>query len=68
MRKYISGMYFKKYSRPGEISNQLIKLASPYVAGPLTYILYLWIEQNEFPSELKQNKTKQSYPFAQNKR
>ena len=38
MGKYISGMNNKKSSGPDEISNQLLKLASPYIAGPLTYI------------------------------
>ena len=51
MGKYISGMSNKKSFGPDEISNQLLKLASPYIAGSLTYIFNLCFEQNAFPSE-----------------
>ena len=51
MGKYISGMNNKKSSGPDKISNQLLKLASPYIAGSLTYIFNLCIEQNVFPTE-----------------
>ena len=53
MGKYISGMNNKKSSGPDEISNQLLKLASPYIAGSLTYIPHLCIEQNVFPSHFQ---------------
>ena len=56
MGKYISGMNNKKSSGPDEISNQLLKLASPYIAGSLTYIFNLCIEQNVFPSEFQKAK------------
>ena len=46
MGKYIFGMYNKRSSGPGEISNQLLKLASPYIAWSLTYLFNLCIEQN----------------------
>ena len=50
MGKYISGMNMKKVFRgPDKISNQFLKLASPYIAGSLTYIFNLCIEQNVFP-------------------
>ena len=49
--KYISGMNSNKFSGPDEISSQLLKLASPYIAGSLTYIFYLCIDQNVFPSK-----------------
>ena len=51
--KHISGMNNKKSSGPDEISNQLLKLASPYIARSLTYIFNLCIEQNVFPSEFQ---------------
>ena len=35
MGKYISGMNNKKSSGPDEISNQLLELGSPYIAGSL---------------------------------
>ena len=56
MGKYISGMNNKKSSGPDEICNQLLKLASPYIAGSLTYIFNLCIEQNVFPSEFQKAK------------
>ena len=56
MGKYISGMNNKKSSGPDEISSQLLKLASPYIAGSLTYIFNLCIEQNVFPSEFQKAK------------
>ena len=56
MGKYSSGMYNKKSSGPDEIINQLRKLASPYIAGSLTYIFDLCIEQNAFPSEFQKAK------------
>ena len=56
MGKYISGMNNKKSSGPDEISNQLLKLASPYITGSLTYIFNLRIEQNVFPSEFQKAK------------
>ena len=54
--KYISGMNNIKSSGPDEISNQLLKLASSYIAGSLTYIFKLRIEQNVFPSEFQKAK------------
>ena len=62
MGKYISGMNSIKSSGPDEISNQLLKLASPYIAGSLTYIFNLCIEQNISPQNFK----KQNYSFTQN--
>ena len=56
MGKYISGMNNKKSSGPDEISNQLLKLASPHIAGAVTYISNLCIEQNVFPSEFQKAK------------
>ena len=57
MGKYISGMNNKKKSSgPDEVSNQLLKLASPYVAGSLTYIFILRIEQNVFPLKFQKAK------------
>ena len=56
MGKYISEMNNKKSSGPDEISNQLLKLASPRIAGSLTYIFNLCIEQNVFPSEFQKAK------------
>ena len=56
MRKNISGIINKKSSRPNEISNQLLKLAPPYIAGSLTYIFKLCMEQNVFPSEFQKAK------------
>ena len=53
MGKHISGMNNKKSSGPDEISNQLLKLASQYIARSLTYIFNLCIEQNVFPSEFQ---------------
>ena len=53
MGTYISGMNNKKSSGPDEINNQLLKLASPYIAGLLAYISNLCIEQNVFPSEFQ---------------
>ena len=52
--KYISGMNNKKSFGPEEIGNQLHKLASPYIAGTLTYIFNFCIEQIVFPSELQE--------------
>ena len=60
MGKYISGMNNKKSSGPDEISNQLLKLASPYISGSLTYIFNLCIEQNISPQNFK----KQVIPLA----
>ena len=54
--KHISGMNNKKSSGPDKISNQLLKLASPYIAGSQTYIFSLCIEQNVFPSEFQKAK------------
>ena len=56
MGKYTSGMYNKKSFESNEIINQLRKLASPYIAGSLTYIFDLCIEQNAFPSEFQKAK------------
>ena len=56
MGKDISGINNKKSSGPNEISNQLLKLALPYIAGSLTYIFNLCIEQNVFPSEFQKAK------------
>ena len=56
MGKYTSGMNNKKSSGPDEISSQLLKLASPYIAGSLTYNFNLCIEQNVFPSEFQKAK------------
>ena len=56
MENYISGMDSKKSSGPDEISNQVLKLASPYIAGTLTHIFNLCIEQNVFPSESQKAK------------
>ena len=56
MGKYVSGMNNKKSSGPDEIINQLLKLASPYIAGSLTYIFNLCMEQNVFPSEFQKAK------------
>ena len=56
MGKYISGMNNKKSSGPDKISNQLLKLASPYIAGSLTYIFNLCVEQNVFPTEFQKAK------------
>ena len=53
MGKYICGMNNKMSSGPDEISNQLLKLASPHIAGSLTYIFNLCIEQNVSPSEFQ---------------
>ena len=52
MEKYISEMNNKKSSGPDEISNQLLKLASPYIA----YIFKLCVEQNFSPSEFQKAK------------
>ena len=46
----------KMSSGPDEISNQLLKLASPHIAGSLTYTFNLYIEQNVFPSEFQKTK------------
>ena len=54
--KYLSGINNKKSSVPDEVSNQLLKLASPYIAGSLTYIFNVCIEQNVSPSELQKAK------------
>ena len=43
----------KKSSRPEEISNQWLKLASPYIAGSLTDIFNLYIDQNVFLTEFQ---------------
>ena len=56
MRKYLFGMNNKKSSGTDEISNQLLKLASPYIAGSLTYIFNFRIEQNVCPSEFQKAK------------
>ena len=56
MGKYISGINNKKSSGPDKISNQLLKLVSPYIAGSLTYNFNLCIEQNVFPSEFQKAK------------
>ena len=56
MGKYISGTNNKKSSGPDKISNQLLKLASPYIAWSLTYNFNLCIEQNVFPSEFQKAK------------
>ena len=53
MGKYISGMNNKKSSGPDKICSQLLKLASPYIAGSVIYIINLCIEQNVFPSEFQ---------------
>ena len=55
MGKYMSGMNNKKSSGPDEIS-KMLKLASPYVAGSLTYTFNLYIEQNVFPLEFQKTK------------
>ena len=41
---------------PEEITNQLIKLSSPYIAGSLPYIFSWCIEQNVFLSEFLKSK------------
>ena len=46
----------KQSAGPDEISNQLLKPASPYIAGSLTYIFILCIERNVFPSEFQKAK------------
>ena len=46
----------KKSSGSDEISNQLLKLASPYIAGSLTYIFILCIEHSVFPSGFRKAK------------
>ena len=46
----------KYISRMNEISNQLLKLASPHIAGSLTYIFNLCIEQNVSPQNFKKQK------------
>ena len=56
MGKYISGMNNKKSSGPDKINNQLLKLASPYIAGSLIYNFNLCIEQNVFPAEFQKAK------------
>ena len=56
MGKCISEMKNKKSSWPDEISNQLLKLASPDITGSLIYIFNLCIEQNVFPSEFQKAK------------
>ena len=56
MGKYISEMNDKKSSGPDEISNQLLKLASPYMAGLLTYMFNLCVEENVFPSKFQKAK------------
>ena len=56
MGKYISGVNNNKSSGPNEIRNQLLKLASSNIAGSLTYIFNLCIEQNIFPSEFQKAK------------
>ena len=53
---YIPGMNNKQSAGPDEISNQLLKPASPYIIGSLTYIFNLCIEQNAFPSEFQKAK------------
>ena len=54
--KYTFGMNNKKSAGPDEISNQLLKLASPYIAGSLTYIFNSCIEQNVFRREFQKAK------------
>ena len=56
MGKYISGMNNKKSSGPDEINNELLKLASPYIAGSLTYNFNFCIVQNVFPWEIQKVK------------
>ena len=56
MGKYVSGMNNNKSSGPDKISNQLLKLASPYIAVSLTYIFNLCIERNVFPPEFRKAK------------
>ena len=56
MGKYISGINLKKASGPGGISNQLFKLALSHIAGSLTHIFHLCIEQNVFPSAFQKTK------------
>ena len=46
----------KKSSVPDEVSNQLLKLASPYIAGSLTYIFNVCIEQTVSPSDFQKAK------------
>ena len=61
---YLWDEHNKKSSGPDEISNQLLKLASPYIAGSLTYIFNLCIEQNVFPSKFQKAKV---IPSARNR-
>ena len=56
MGKYISGMNNKKSSGPDEISNQLLKLSSPYIAGSLTYIFNLCTSRMFSPQDFKKQK------------
>ena len=46
----------KKSSGPDEISNQLLKIVSAYIAGSLTYMFNMCIEQNVSPSEFQKAK------------
>ena len=46
----------KSLPEPDEINNRFLKLASPYIAGSLTYILNLCIEKNVFRSEFQKAK------------
>ena len=54
--KYISLMQNKKAAGPDEISVKMLKISLPYIVDSLTYIYNLCIQQNKFPSSLKNAK------------
>ena len=50
---YIKKLKNKKAMGPDNINSMMLKLALPYAVESLTYIYYLCIQQNIFPSALK---------------
>ena len=54
--KLLSDLKNKKSMGPDNISTYLLKLALPYIVEPLTHAYNLCIEQNIFPSQLKDAK------------
>ena len=55
---FISSMKSTKSSGPDEISPKILKLSLPYIVESLTFIFNMCIEQNIFPSELKNAKVR----------
>ena len=63
MGKYISGMNNKKSSGPDEISSQLLKLASQYIAGSCTDLCFLICASSRMHRSLRISKSKKLFLY-----